>query len=77
MKFQERELAMPPPHTRRDLLKWSMSAPLLAMTTESTAATPTTAILADPTYRKHDTGAGHPERPERYDAVVEALTRCR
>ena len=25
-------------------------------------------------YRKHDPGSGHPERPERYDAVVDALS---
>jgi acetoin utilization deacetylase AcuC-like enzyme len=63
------------PTTRRDLLKWSVSVPLLAMSEESIAAPPTTtAILADPVYKQHDPGAGHPERPERYDAVTQALT---
>ena len=63
------------PTTRRDLLKWSVSVPLLAMGEKSIAATPAgTAILADPVYKQHDPGAGHPERPERYDAVTQALS---
>jgi acetoin utilization deacetylase AcuC-like enzyme len=33
-----------------------------------------TALLADPVSREHDTGPGHPERPERFDA---ALSRIR
>ncbi|HLJ48000.1 MAG TPA: histone deacetylase [Bryobacteraceae bacterium] len=33
----------------------------------------TTALLADPVYKEHYTGPGHPERPERFDAVVTAL----
>jgi len=37
------------------------------------AAASRTALLADPVYREHDTGPGHPERPERYDAVMQAL----
>src|SRR6202163_442142 len=65
---------MAPPKTRRELLKWYMSAPFLAMGKESSAATSHTAILADPVYKKHDPGWGHPERPERYDAVVDALS---
>ena len=32
-----------------------------------------TALLADPIYKQHLTGAGHPEQPGRYDAVVQAL----
>jgi acetoin utilization deacetylase AcuC-like enzyme len=32
-----------------------------------------TAILADPIYKEHATGAGHPERPERYDAAMRGL----
>ncbi len=35
-----------------------------------------TALLADPVYKEHDPGAGHPERPERYDAVVRALDQA-
>jgi len=31
-------------------------------------------LLLDPIYRQHDPGAGHPERPQRYDAVTQALT---
>jgi acetoin utilization deacetylase AcuC-like enzyme len=34
---------------------------------------PATALLADPVYREHDTGPGHPEQPARYDAVMDAL----
>jgi acetoin utilization deacetylase AcuC-like enzyme len=34
-----------------------------------------TALLADPISRQHDTGLGHPEQPQRFDAVVEALDR--
>jgi len=34
-----------------------------------------TAILADPIYKEHWTGEGHPERPARFDAVVHALER--
>jgi hypothetical protein len=29
-----------------------------------------TALLADPLFKDHLTGASHPERPERYDAVM-------
>jgi acetoin utilization deacetylase AcuC-like enzyme len=32
-----------------------------------------TVLLADPVYKQHVTGPGHPERPARYDAAVEAL----
>lgn len=35
-----------------------------------------TGILADPLYKEHLTGEGHPERPARYDAVVNALERA-
>ncbi len=35
----------------------------------------TTALLADPISRQHETGLGHPEQPGRFDAVVEALER--
>jgi acetoin utilization deacetylase AcuC-like enzyme len=34
-----------------------------------------TALLADPIYREHDTGPGHPEQPQRFDAVMGALDR--
>ena len=33
----------------------------------------TTALLADPIYKQHLTGAGHPEQPGRFDAVLQAL----
>jgi acetoin utilization deacetylase AcuC-like enzyme len=36
----------------------------------------TTALLADPVYKLHLTGEGHPERPERYDAAMQALERA-
>jgi len=32
-----------------------------------------TALLADPVYKLHVTGAGHPERPARYDAAMGGL----
>jgi len=35
-----------------------------------------TALLANPLFREHRTGDGHPERPERFDAVVAALDRA-
>src|SRR5580658_3395611 len=34
-----------------------------------------TALLADPACKEHDPGPGHPERPERFDAVVHAIER--
>jgi acetoin utilization deacetylase AcuC-like enzyme len=33
----------------------------------------TTALLADPIYLRHKLAPGHPERPERYEAVISAL----
>jgi acetoin utilization deacetylase AcuC-like enzyme len=48
----------------------------LCLPEESMAAprhAPATALLADPIYKEHLTGGGHPERPARYDAVVQAL----
>jgi len=35
-----------------------------------------TVLLADPIYREHLAGREHPERPERFDAVVEGLDRA-
>ena len=35
-----------------------------------------TVLLADPIYREHLKGREHPERPERYDAVMEGLQRA-
>jgi acetoin utilization deacetylase AcuC-like enzyme len=35
-----------------------------------------TALLADPIYREHLAGREHPERPERFDAVLEGLVRA-
>ena len=35
-----------------------------------------TALLADPIYRQHDTGSGHPEQPRRFDAVMLALEQA-
>ena len=34
-----------------------------------------TALVCSPEFLKHDTGPGHPECPERYSAVIAALTR--
>jgi acetoin utilization deacetylase AcuC-like enzyme len=35
-----------------------------------------TALFADPICKEHDTGQGHPERPQRFDAAYEALLRA-
>lgn len=35
----------------------------------------TTAIVHHPIYEKHDTGPGHPEMPERYRVVIDALKK--
>jgi acetoin utilization deacetylase AcuC-like enzyme len=35
-----------------------------------------TVLLADPVFKNHYTGPGHPERPERYDVVIHALTQA-
>jgi acetoin utilization deacetylase AcuC-like enzyme len=32
-----------------------------------------TALLADPFFKLHDTGVGHPEQPARFDAVMQGL----
>ena len=34
---------------------------------------PRTGIAADPRVKKHDTGAGHPEQPARFEAVMSRL----
>ena len=36
----------------------------------------TTALMADEKYREHLMGREHPERPERYEAVMNALARA-
>jgi acetoin utilization deacetylase AcuC-like enzyme len=38
-------------------------------------AEPRVAFYDDPAYREHDSGPGHPERPERLDALVGGLRR--
>jgi len=35
-----------------------------------------TALLIDPVFKQHDTGPGHPERPERYDALTRAFDKA-
>ena len=35
-----------------------------------------TGLLADPIYREHLTGREHPERPERFDAVMDGLRKA-
>jgi acetoin utilization deacetylase AcuC-like enzyme len=37
---------------------------------------PTTALLADPIFREHLAGREHPERPERFDAVMRGLKQA-
>src|SRR5262249_46513386 len=62
--------------TRRDILKGTLGAALVANMEEANGATtPSTALLLDPVYKQHDTGAGHPEQPARYDAVTQALSQ--
>jgi acetoin utilization deacetylase AcuC-like enzyme len=34
-----------------------------------------TALIHHPIYQKHDTGAGHPETPRRYEVVMDALKK--
>src|SRR5690349_6665390 len=34
-----------------------------------------TAFMHDPLFKKHRTGAGHPECPEKYDAIMSVLKR--
>src|SRR5947209_1955211 len=34
-----------------------------------------TALVHHPIYAKHDTGPGHPEMPQRYEVVMDALRR--
>jgi acetoin utilization deacetylase AcuC-like enzyme len=62
--------------TRRDVLKSSIGAAIAAQSEVSLAARKPTALLADPIYKQHETGPGHPERPERYDAVAHALDQA-
>jgi len=65
------------PVARRELLKWSTGSLLLSIVGTSVAATrKPTALLIDPVYKQHDPGPGHPERPERYDAVTQALEQA-
>jgi acetoin utilization deacetylase AcuC-like enzyme len=68
---------MEPRATRRDLLKWPLGTWIMAQAEDATAAgAKPTMLLVDPVFKEHDTGPGHPERPERYDAVTAALTRA-
>jgi acetoin utilization deacetylase AcuC-like enzyme len=63
--------------TRRDLLKFSAGTLMLSASEASGSATAApSALLLDPIYRQHDPGAGHPEAPERYDAVSQALNQA-
>src|SRR5258706_2583286 len=63
--------------TRRDLLKYSVGTFMLPAAEVSSAATAdSSALLLDPVYRQHDPGTGHPERPERYDAVTQAMNQA-
>jgi acetoin utilization deacetylase AcuC-like enzyme len=61
---------------RRDMLKWSVSAAFMLQNEPTAAAAGRTALLSDPIYKQHDPGPGHPERPERYDAVMQALNQA-
>ncbi|HZS51518.1 MAG TPA: histone deacetylase [Bryobacterales bacterium] len=75
--YNARELAMPIARLRRrrQFLQCAAGAVLFACR-DGTIAAPgsmKTALLADAIYKEHVTGPGHPERPERCDAVTEAL----
>ncbi|MDP6379950.1 MAG: histone deacetylase [Phycisphaerae bacterium] len=37
---------------------------------------PRTALLADPVYKEHLTGSGHPESPQRCDAIAKAIEKA-
>lgn len=56
--------------SRRNVFQWTLGAALMP----ATAAEPTSALLADPIYKLHDTGPGHPEQPARFDAVLNAIS---
>ena len=52
----------------------SLLAGAIAMTLEGKPAP--TALVADAVYQEHVTGVGHPERPERYEAVASAINKA-
>ena len=54
--------------TRRNLFQWMLGMALPAKKN-------TTALLADAVSKQHLTGEGHPERPERFDAVVSSIEK--
>src|SRR4051812_21957635 len=49
-----------------------MMPSLRAMSSNS----PRTGLLLDGVFREHDTGAGHPECPDRYKAITAALEKA-
>ena len=51
-----------------------MASYSLPMTSQ--APTAATALVSDPIFKEHTTGPGHPERPERLDAVHTALDQA-
>ncbi len=55
--------------TRRNLFQWMLG---MAVPAKKNA----TALLADAVSKQHLTGEGHPERPERFDAVVSSIERA-
>ncbi len=56
------------------MLQWTLGAALMPTVIPNLgAAEATTALLADPIYKLHLTGPGHPEQPSRYDAVLGAI----
>src|SRR5262245_4206474 len=57
------------PVTRRNLFQWMLG---MALPAKKSA----TALLADAVSKQHLTGAGHPERPERFDAVVSSFQKA-
>jgi len=59
-------------------MKGTVAALVMADSQSSFGAPPRpkTALLLDPLYMQHETGPGHPERPERYAALTEAFTQA-
>src|SRR5262245_36313555 len=65
---------------RRDFLLGSAAAAgslLLGSNPHAVAAPakPVTGLLHHPLSKEHDTGEGHPERPARFEAVLEAIKK--
>lgn len=72
-------------HSRREFLMFAAAASCLRLAGEEEAAPKKDPAMAEPLkpglifdkrFKQHDTGEGHPERPERLDAVHAALKKA-